>query len=98
MTTRALSLLRETGTDCLVSVGGGSTTGLSKALALRTSLPQVAVPTTYGGSGVTPVLRETREERKVPQSSASVLPETVVYNIDLASPCPCPCPLRTRVA
>jgi maleylacetate reductase len=36
--------------DCLVALGGGSTTGLGKALALRTDLPQVVIPTTYAGS------------------------------------------------
>jgi alcohol dehydrogenase class IV len=46
VTERALAVLRESGADCLVAVGGGSTTGLAKALALRTDLPQVVLPTT----------------------------------------------------
>ncbi|MEU8935395.1 maleylacetate reductase and hydroxyquinol 1,2-dioxygenase domain-containing protein [Streptomyces sp. NPDC048409] len=83
VTDEALTVLSEAGADCLVSVGGGSTTGLSKALALRTDLPQVVVPTTYSGSEVTPVLGETRDGRKVIRSSAAVLPETVVYDVDL---------------
>ncbi|WP_329295756.1 maleylacetate reductase and hydroxyquinol 1,2-dioxygenase domain-containing protein [Streptomyces sp. NBC_01455] len=83
VTEKALAVLREADADCLVSVGGGSTTGLSKALALRTDLPQVVVPTTYAGSEVTPVLGETRDGRKVTQSSAAILPETVVYDVDL---------------
>lgn len=83
VTERALALLREADADCLVSVGGGSTTGLSKALAVRTGLPQVIVPTTYAGSEVTPVLGETQEGRKVTRSSAAILPETVVYDVDL---------------
>ena len=41
--------------DALVSVGGGSTTGLAKAIALTTGLPIVAVPTTYAGSEATTV-------------------------------------------
>jgi maleylacetate reductase len=36
-----------------MSLGGGSTTGLGEATALRTSLPKVAVPTTYAGSEAT---------------------------------------------
>ncbi|MFJ9566322.1 maleylacetate reductase and hydroxyquinol 1,2-dioxygenase domain-containing protein [Streptomyces fuscichromogenes] len=83
VTERAVAVLREAGADCLVSVGGGSTTGLSKAIALRTDLPQVVVPTTYAGSEVTPVLGETRDGHKVTQSSAAILPETVVYDVDL---------------
>jgi maleylacetate reductase len=43
------------GIDALVSVGGGSTTGLAKAVALTSGLPVVAVPTTYAGSEATPV-------------------------------------------
>ena len=52
VTEQALS--RTEGADCLVSVGGGSSTGLGKALAARTGLPQIAVPTTYAGSEMTP--------------------------------------------
>ena len=45
VTDAALSHVRSTSADCLVAVGGGSTTGLGKALALRTDLPQIVVPT-----------------------------------------------------
>ncbi|MEV7326411.1 maleylacetate reductase and hydroxyquinol 1,2-dioxygenase domain-containing protein [Streptomyces sp. NPDC093970] len=83
VTEEALAVLRAADADCLVSVGGGSTTGLSKALALRTDLPQVIVPTTYAGSEATPVLGETRDGRKAVSSSPAVLPETVVYDVDL---------------
>ncbi|MFI6356302.1 maleylacetate reductase and hydroxyquinol 1,2-dioxygenase domain-containing protein [Streptomyces sp. NPDC050743] len=82
VTERALEVLRESSADCVVAVGGGSTTGLSKALALRTGLPQVILPTTYAGSEVTPVLGETRDGRKVTQSSPEILPETVIYDVD----------------
>jgi maleylacetate reductase len=82
VTEGALEVLRNASADCLVAVGGGSTTGLSKALALRTDLPQVILPTTYAGSEVTPVLGETREGRKVTRSSPVILPETVVYDVD----------------
>ncbi len=82
VTERALGLLEGTDADCVVAVGGGSTTGLSKALALRTGLPQVILPTTYAGSEVTPVLGETRDGRKVTRSSPEILPETVVYDVD----------------
>ena len=37
--------------DCLVALGGGSTTGLGKAIAYRTDLPQIVIPTTYAGLG-----------------------------------------------
>jgi alcohol dehydrogenase class IV/protocatechuate 3,4-dioxygenase beta subunit len=82
VTERALEVLEESSADGIVAVGGGSTTGLSKALALRTGLPQLILPTTYAGSEVTPVLGETRDGRKVTRSSPEILPETVVYDVD----------------
>lgn len=88
VTEQALAVLEDASADCLVAVGGGSTTGLSKALALRTDLPQVILPTTYAGSEVTPVLGETRDGRKVTQSSAAILPETVVYDVDFTMSLP----------
>jgi protocatechuate 3,4-dioxygenase beta subunit len=65
-----------------VAVGGGSTTGLAKALALRTDLPQLILPTTYAGSEVTPVLGETQDGRKTTVASPAILPETVVYDVE----------------
>jgi alcohol dehydrogenase class IV len=52
VTEEALRLVENAGADCLVALGGGSPIGLSKALALRTNLPQIAIPTTYSGSEV----------------------------------------------
>ncbi|MGW6897356.1 maleylacetate reductase and hydroxyquinol 1,2-dioxygenase domain-containing protein [Streptomyces sp. NPDC054919] len=88
VTERALVVLREHAADCLVAVGGGSTTGLAKALALRTDLPQVILPTTYAGSEVTPVLGETQGGRKITQSSPAILPETVVYDVEFTRDLP----------
>ena len=56
VTEEALAALDDTGAACLVSAGGGSATGLAKALAHRRSLPVVAVPTTYAGSELTSIL------------------------------------------
>lgn len=83
MTADALARLQDLGCDGLVALGGGSTIGLGKALALRTDLPQVAVPTTYAGSEMTPILGETEGGRKTTQRSPKVLPETVIYDVDL---------------
>ncbi|MFG2367590.1 maleylacetate reductase and hydroxyquinol 1,2-dioxygenase domain-containing protein [Streptomyces mirabilis] len=82
VTERALDILRKHSADCLVAVGGGSTTGLAKALALRTDLPQLILPTTYAGSEVTPVLGETQDGRKTTVASPAILPETVVYDVE----------------
>ena len=83
VTERALRVLRESDVDGLVAIGGGSTTGLAKALAVRTGLPQIVVPTTYAGSEVTAVLGETENGRKTTRSDPRILPDTVVYDVDL---------------
>jgi alcohol dehydrogenase class IV len=82
VTEKALAFLREHQVDCLVALGGGSTTGLSKALALRTGLPQIAIPTTYAGSEVTPILGETQAGLKTTQRKMSLLPQVVIYDVE----------------
>ncbi|MGY6021982.1 maleylacetate reductase and hydroxyquinol 1,2-dioxygenase domain-containing protein [Streptomyces spinosirectus] len=97
VTERALGLVRERRADCLVAIGGGSTTGLAKALAARTDLPQVVVPTTYAGSEVTPVLGETVDGRKTTRSAPEILPETVVYDVRLTLGLPVPLSVTSGV-
>jgi maleylacetate reductase len=74
---------RSVSADCVVSLGGGSTTGLGKAIALRTGLRQIVVPTTYAGSEVTPILGQTENGEKTTLRNAEVLPEVVIYDPDL---------------
>jgi maleylacetate reductase len=83
VTAQALEVLKGADADCVVAVGGGSTTGLAKALAVRTGVPQVIVPTTYAGSEVTPVIGETENGHKTTRSTPDAQPETVVYDVDL---------------
>jgi alcohol dehydrogenase class IV len=83
VTEEALDLVSAAGADVIVAFGGGSATGLSKALSARTGLPQVVVPTTYAGSEVTPVLGETRDGVKTTRRDATLLPGTVVYDPEL---------------
>ena len=86
----ALRVFHERGCDVTVAIGGGSTTGLSKALALRTDAPQLVLPTTYAGSEVTSILGETQDGRKTTQRSPRVLPEVVIYDVDLTLTLPLP--------
>ncbi len=83
VTESALAVVREKRVDCLVAIGGGSTIGLAKAIALRTDLPQIAVPTTYAGSEMTPILGQTDAALKTTISDRKVLPETVIYDVEL---------------
>lgn len=83
VTENAMQVVRHLEVDCLVAVGGGSTTGLGKAIAFRTNLPQIVVPTTYAGSEMTPILGETAAGVKTTQNSPRILPEVVIYDVDL---------------
>jgi maleylacetate reductase len=58
---RAVALVRSLNADCIVALGGGSAVGLGKAIALRTDLPQIVMPTTYSRSEMTPIIGETAE-------------------------------------
>ena len=80
---RARAAAADHGADALVSVGGGSTTGLAKAVALTTGLPIVAVPTTYAGSEATPVWGLTDAARKTTGTDLRVLPRAIVYDASL---------------
>lgn len=71
---------RATGADSVVTVGGGSATGLGKAVAVACSLPLVAVPTTYAGSEMTPVWGRTEGGRKLTARDDRALPVAVIYD------------------
>jgi alcohol dehydrogenase class IV len=80
---RARAAAADARADVLVAIGGGSTTGLAKAVALTSGLPVVAVPTTYAGSEATNVWGMTEHGRKSTGVDARVLPRAVVYDAEL---------------
>lgn len=80
---RAREAAIDAGVDSIVSVGGGSATGLAKAIALTTRRPIVAVPTTYAGSEQTTIYGLTGERHKQTGKSLDVLPRTVIYDPEL---------------
>jgi maleylacetate reductase len=80
---RARAAARDTGADALVAVGGGSTIGTAKAIALESGVPIAAVPTTYAGSEMTPVWGLTDARRKTTGTDPRVLPRVVVYDPEL---------------
>ncbi|WP_327181484.1 maleylacetate reductase [Streptomyces sp. NBC_01334] len=85
---RAVSRALEERADGCVAIGGGSAIGLAKAVALSTSLPFVAVPTTYSGSEMTPIWGMTGSDGKVTGRDPRVLPRTVVYDPALTTKLP----------
>ncbi|MDP9342424.1 MAG: maleylacetate reductase [Actinomycetota bacterium] len=76
------------GADCVVTVGGGSTTGFGKVIALETGVPTIAIPTTYAGSEMTPIYGITSDGLKRTGRDLRVLPKTVVYDPALTATLP----------
>lgn len=77
---------RRLGADCAIAIGGGSTIGLGKAIALEApsgSLPVLAIPTTYAGSEMTSIYGLTEAGLKKTGKDPRVLPRTVIYDAEL---------------
>ena len=77
---RARKAARDVGADCAVTLGGGSTTGFGKVVALEPGLPLIAIPTTYAGSEMTPIYGITSDGQKRTANDIRVLPRTVLYD------------------
>ena len=80
---RARAAATEANIDCVVCIGGGSSTGLAKALALSNAVPILAVPTTYAGSEQTAIYGLTGGRHKQTGKNPIVQPKTVVYDPEL---------------
>ncbi|MCF1710309.1 maleylacetate reductase [Tabrizicola sp. J26] len=88
VTETATAHFRASGATCVVSLGGGSTTGLGKAIAVRTGADQVVIPTTYAGSEMTDILGETSGGEKTTRRDPAIRPETVIYDVALTTTLP----------
>ena len=84
----ARALATRLGADCAIAIGGGSTIGLGKAIALESGLPIVAIPTTYAGSEMTSIFGITEGGMKKTGRDDKVLPRTVIYDPDLTMTLP----------
>jgi alcohol dehydrogenase class IV len=80
---RAVDLATTRRADLVLTVGGGSTTGYGKVVALDTGIPLIAVPTTYAGSEMTPIYGVTSDGVKRTARDLRVLPKAVVYDAAL---------------
>jgi alcohol dehydrogenase class IV len=80
---RARELAKKLDADCCVAIGGGSTIGFGKAIALTSGLPVIAVPTTYSGSEMTTIWGLSEGGMKKTGRDPKVLPKTVVYDPEL---------------
>jgi alcohol dehydrogenase class IV len=112
ITEKALEFAKHQKADSIISIGGGSTTGLGKAISIRTGLPHISIPTTYAGSEMTNILGETADGVKKTRSDPKIFPGTVIYDVDLTMTLPAsmsatsgvnaiahagkPCPLLVR--
>lgn len=88
ITEKALEYAKSQGADSVISIGGGSTIGLGKAISIRTGLYHISIPTTYAGSEMTPILGETADGLKKTRSDPKILPGTVIYDVDLTMTLP----------
>ncbi len=88
VTDEALAHLQASGADSVLAAGGGSTIGLGKALALRTGVTQIALPTTYAGSECTPILGQTENGVKTTMSDPKLRPDVVLYDAELVATLP----------
>ena len=88
VTEAALTAASSVKADGLLAIGGGTAIGLSKAISLRTNLPQVVAPTTFSGCEMAPFLSETERGARVERRSQDVLPRTTVYDPELVAHLP----------
>lgn len=76
------------GADCVITIGGGSTTGFGKAITLESGIDMIAIPTTYAGSEMTPIYGITADRHKRTGRDPRVLPKVVIYDPELTTSLP----------
>ena len=84
----AVKVVDKLGAKVLVAIGGGSTIGLAKGMALETGLPILAVPTTYAGSEMTHIWGISKDGHKTTGKRSLVKPKTVIYDPTLTKHLP----------
>jgi alcohol dehydrogenase class IV len=85
VTEAALTAASSVRADGLLVIGGGTAIGLSKAISLRTNLPQVMAPTTFAGCEMASFLSETEHGARVERRSQDLLPRASIYDPELVA-------------
>lgn len=76
----ALELYQKSGADCIVAIGGGSTIGVGKAIALRTDAKFIVIATTPCGSESTPIHGMLIGKKKKTGRDNKVIARTSIYD------------------
>jgi maleylacetate reductase len=84
----AVASAQEVHADAVLTVGGGSTTGFGKIVALALRIPLIAVPTTYTGAEMTSRYVVTTDDGKEAGTSPRALPRVVLHDPDLTAGVP----------
>jgi maleylacetate reductase len=79
----AVAMVRRLEVDTVVTLGGGSATGLGKAISLEIDVRSIAVPTTYAGSEMTTIWGLSDGDHKQTGKDPRVKPDVVVYDPEL---------------
>ncbi len=84
----AKAALHEAEADTIITLGGGSATGLGKALRREREVRFVAIPTTYSGSEMTAIYGVTDGDAKQTGRDERVRPDLVIHAPELTRDMP----------
>lgn len=85
---RAKAMAENLEADVIVAIGGGSSIGLAKVVALKLELPIIAIPTTYSGSEMTAIYGLTEGNVKTTGKDPRAQPKVVIYDPSLTKDLP----------
>jgi maleylacetate reductase len=80
VTEAALTAVSSVRADGLLAIGDQTAIGLSKAIAARTGLPQLIVPTTFSGAETNPILEELERGALKMSRDTRCLPRAAIYD------------------
>jgi alcohol dehydrogenase class IV len=83
VTEAALTAVSSVQADAVLAIGGGTAIGLSKAIAFRTGLPQLILPTTFCGSAMTSILIETERGARLMRDDPKIRAAMVIFDPNL---------------